>query len=87
MRNMERLLKELIPPNNYQCRNGFSNEHIILSLSENEKVEVERNLIELLGETNDELIGETLAIMNSTDSLPTMKQRLDAVEGSSEKII
>ena len=43
MKNIEHLLKELIPPSDYQHRNGFSNEHIILRLTENEKTEVERS--------------------------------------------
>lgn len=48
MRNINQLLKEIIPPDDYQHRNGFSNEHIILSLIEKEKMEVEKNLIEML---------------------------------------
>lgn len=87
MRNIPDLIQELIPQNNYQSRNGFSNEHIVLSLSEKEKVEVERRLIEMLDETDDDLIGETLAIMNSTDSLPNMRKRLESAKNPSQKII
>ncbi len=87
MRNIEHLLKELIPPSDYQHRNGFSNEHIVLSLSENEKTEVERNLIEMLEKKEDDLIGETLAIMKSTDSLPTLRKRLDLSQSPTMKII
>jgi len=87
MRNIDQLLDDLIPPSDYQHRNGFSNAHILLSLTENEKKEVERNLIEMLEKTDDGLIGETLAIMKSTDSLPTLKKRLNSAESPTSKII
>ena len=87
MRNIEHLLKELIPPSDYQHRNGFSNEHIVLSLTENEKTEVERNLIEMLEKKEDDLIGETLTIMKSTDSLPTLRKRLNLSKSPTMKII
>ncbi|MCF7559212.1 hypothetical protein L3X39_01075 [Sabulilitoribacter multivorans] len=87
MRNIEHLLKELIPPSNYQNRNGFSNEHIVLSLTEKEKTEVERNLIEMLEKKEDDLIGETLTIMKSTDSLPTLRKRLNLSKSPTMKII
>ena len=87
VRNIEHLLKELIPPSDYQHRNGFSNEHIVLSLSENEKTEVERNLIEMLEKKEDDLIGETLTIMKSTDSLSTLRKRFDLAQSPTMKII
>ena len=87
MKNIEHLLKELIPPSDYQHRNGFSNEHIILRLTENEKTEVERKLIEMLEKKEDGLIGETLTILKSTDSLPTLRKRLNLSKSPSLKII
>jgi hypothetical protein len=87
VRNIENLLKELIPPSDYQHRNGFSNEHIVLSLSKNEKTEVERNLIEMLEKKEDDLIGETLTIMKSFNSIPTLKKRLSLSKSSTMKII
>ena len=87
MREIKQLLKEIIPPDDYQHRNGFSNEHIILSLSEVEKVEVEQNLIEMLKNNGDTLIGETLAIMKSKNSLPTLKNRLELTKNPSARII
>ncbi|WP_299118265.1 hypothetical protein [uncultured Tenacibaculum sp.] len=87
MRNIEQLIKELIPPNNYQYRNGFSNEHIILSLSEKEKAEVEETLIEMLEDKEDDLVGETLTLMKSTDSLPTIQKRLNLTNSPTMKII
>lgn len=87
MKDINQLLKEIIPPADYQHRNGFSNEHIILSLAEEEKIEVENNLIEMLEKSEDYLIGETLSIMKSKKSLPTLKKRLDSTKNSSSRII
>lgn len=87
MRDINQLLKEIIPPADYQHLNGFSNEHIILSLSEIEKVEVEQNLIEMLKKNDDTLIGETLAIMKSENSLQSLKKRLESTKNASSKII
>ena len=87
MRNIEHLLKELIPPFDYQHRNGFSNEHIVLSLTENEKTEVERNLIDMLEKKEDDLIGKTLTIMKSTNSLPTLRKKMQLSQSPTMKII
>ena len=87
VRNIEHLLKELIPPSDYQHRNGFSNEHIVLSLTENEKLEVERNLIQMLEKKEDDLIGETLTLMKSINSLSTLRKRLDLSKSPTMKII
>jgi predicted secreted Zn-dependent protease len=87
MRDINQLLKEIIPPADYQHRNGFSNERIILELSEVEKVEVEQNLIEMLKKNDDTLIGESLAIMKSKNSLPTLKNRLELTKNPSTRII
>jgi hypothetical protein len=87
MRDINQLLKEIIPPADYQHRNGFNNEHIILSLSEIEKVEVEQNLIEMLKKNDDTLIGETLAIMKSENSLQSLKKKLELTKNASAKII
>mgnify|MGYP001588699614 FL=1 len=87
VRNIEQLIKELIPPSDYQNRNGFSNEHIVLSLTEKEKVEVERILIEMLEKNEDDLIGETLTIMKSADSLPALQKRLNLSKSPTMKII
>jgi hypothetical protein len=87
VRNINHLLKELIPPSDYQHRNGFSNEHIVLSLTESEKTEVERSLIKMLEKKDDDLIGETLAIMKSTKSLPILQNRLGLAKRPMSKII
>ncbi len=87
MRDINQLLKEIIPPDDYQHRNGFGNEHIILSLAETEKIEIEKILIEMLKKKDDTLIGETLAIMKSKNSLQALKERLELTKNSSVKII
>ena len=87
MRDINQLLKEIIPPSDYQHRNGFSNEHIILSLSEAEKMKVEQSLIEMLNNNGDTLIGETLAIIKSKKSLQALKRRLELTKNSSSKIM
>ena len=87
MKDINKLLEEIIPPEDYQHRNGFGNEHIILSLSESEKIEVEKRLIEMLKKKDDTLIGETLAIMKSKKSIQALKERLAITKKSSSKII
>jgi len=86
VRNINQLLNELIPPSDYQHRNGFSNENIVHSLTDEEKPEVEQNLIQMLDKKDDELIGETLAIMKSTKSLPILQKRLECARNPTSKI-
>lgn len=87
MRNIDHLLEELIPPDDYQHRNGFSNERLVLSLSDTEKLKVEKRLIEMLDVKDDELIGETLTILKSTDSLDSLSKRLNSAKRPTSKII
>lgn len=87
MKDIDKLMEEIIPPNDYQHRNGFSNEQIILSLSECEKREVEQRLILMLENSNDTLIGETLAILQSLDSLPVLTRKLKSAHSPELKII
>ena len=87
MNDINELLNEIIPPNDYQNRNGFGNENIIASLSDSEKLEVEKRLIQMLNKNDDTLIGETLMILKSKTSLPILRERLERAKKSSEKII
>ncbi len=87
MKNIDQLIKELIPPADYQHRNGFSNKHMVLKLKEAEKTEVEQKLIEMLETEDDDLIGETLVILKSTSSIPTLRKRLGLSEGPPRKIM
>lgn len=86
MRDIGQLLNEIIPPNDYSHRNGFTNERTLLSLSENEKEEVEASLIEMLERSDDTLIGESLMILKSVKSLPILEKRLNSTKDSSLKI-
>lgn len=87
MTDINKLIEEIIPPADYQHRNGFSNESIILSLSEQEKLEVEDRLIKMLSNSNDELIGETLVILKSKKALPILNDKLSKAKKPSLKII
>lgn len=84
---MTDLLNEIIPPSDYQHRNGFSNDHIIDSLNASEKTTVEIELIKLLEQSDDTLIGDTLAYMGSADSLPILQNKLNASQNPNSKIL
>ena len=86
MREINQILNELIPPNNYKNRNGFSNEHLIQKLTDLEKKEVEEKLIQRLAKEDDTLIGESLVHLKSTDSLDNLEVRLNLSKNSSTKI-
>lgn len=87
MKTIDKIIEELIPPADYQHRNGFSNEHLVLNLTDQDKREVEKRLIEMLETKDDELIGETLAILKSTESLTSLKKRLNSAKSATSKII
>ena len=87
MNDINRILNDIIPPNDYQNRNGFGNENILASLTDSERLEVEKRLIEMLKKNDDTLIGETLMILKSKNSLPTLRAKLERAKESSEKII
>ena len=77
MNDINRILNDIIPPNDYQNRNGFGNENILASLTDSERLEVEKRLIEMLKKNDDTLIGETLMILKSKNSLPTLRAKLE----------
>jgi hypothetical protein len=70
---IEKLLREIIPPADYQHRNGFNNIPLIDKLTDDEKLQLENALIrELtvdLDREPDDLIIETLAYLKSQKSL------------------
>jgi hypothetical protein len=76
--NIDKLVNEVIPPSDYQHRNGFNNIPIIDELTENEKQLLEKALIQKLQTDNeiDTLIVETLAYLRSAASLPMLKNLL-----------
>jgi hypothetical protein len=87
VKTIHQIIEELIPPADYQHRNGFSNEHLVLNLTDQDKRDVEKRLIEMLETKDDVLIGETLAILKSTDSLSGLSKRLNLAKSSTSKII
>ncbi len=79
--NVDDLVSCVIPPSDYQHRNGFTNTSIIDGLTEDEKIVLETALIQkLLSEVlnaPDTLIIDTLAYLRSIKSLPVLRQILE----------
>jgi len=76
----EKKVDRLIPPMDYQSRNGFSNIHLINELTDSEKEDLECILIEKILYTDDDkidaLIVETLAYLKSKKALPILRDKL-----------
>ena len=87
MTDIDLLIKKIIPTDNYQYRNGFSNEHIILSLSDFEKKAVEERLLILIEKNDDTLIGETLILLKSSSALPYFYKKLESSSNPVSTII
>lgn len=86
--NIEKLIDKIIPPSDYQHRNGFSNIHVIDLLNVHEKKLVEDALINMLmTKTDDTLIVETLAYLKSVQSLPILYKFLENCSDSMAKLI
>lgn len=86
MRNISELIKTIIPPADYEHRNGFNNEPYLDSLSESERGLVEDELIKMIEFSDDSLIAETLAYLKSTKSLKILNKKLDSIIHPREKI-
>ncbi|MES2372004.1 MAG: hypothetical protein V4557_05450 [Bacteroidota bacterium] len=86
MRDVKKLISEIIPPADYTHRNGFTNEFKIDSLNANERCEVEKGLLILLKKSSDDLVVNTLAYMKSVDSIPILKTRLSSTTKPINKI-
>ena len=78
--NIDKVVNEVIPPSDYQHRNGFNNIPIIDGLAENEKQLLEKALIQKLQSEAekevDTLIVETLAYLKSKHSIPVLSNLL-----------
>lgn len=77
--HINKIVSEIIPQDDYEHRNGFSNEHLVDKLSGEVKSKVESELIDMLQEKPDMLVVETLAYMKSTKSLPILYQLLESM--------
>ena len=86
MQNISDKIKELIPPSDYQQRNGFSNEHLIDKLSKDQKTAVEAELLQMFELSDDSLIGETLTYLNSSKAIPLIESKLNISQDSTSKI-
>jgi len=79
--DIDKLVNEVIPPRDYQHRNGFNNIPIIDELTENEKQLLEKALIQKLQSEAekeiDTLIVDTLAYLKSVGSLQVLKNLLE----------
>jgi len=85
--DINKIVSEIIPPDDYQHRNGFSNEHLIDKLSDEEKFKVETELINMLQKKPDMLIVQTLGYMKSEKSLPVLYELLESLNEEMAKII
>ena len=86
-KNIERLISKIIPPEDYQHRNGFSNEHLIDKLNVEERGVIENELIKRLQEKADMLMVETLSYMKSDKSLITLYELLENLDNEVSIII
>ncbi|CAL2085949.1 conserved hypothetical protein [Tenacibaculum sp. 190524A05c] len=86
MRNIEKLIKQIIPPPTREEREGFTNDKIIAGLNKEEFLAVEKRLIQELEENDDLLIGQTLVAMKSENALTVLLRRLKKKESHFEKI-
>ncbi len=86
MRDIEKLIKEIIPPPTREEREGFTNDKIIDGLNKEEFLAVEKRLIEELKKNDDLLIGQTLVGMESENALPALEKRLEKKDSHFEKI-
>jgi hypothetical protein len=86
--NIENLYKKIIPKN-YQNNSYFNNENedLLNKLSDFEKKEIEKLLIENLKISDDTLIVETLAYLKSYSAIPLIHEKLILSKAPTDKII
>jgi hypothetical protein len=86
--DLNRLIDKIIPPADYQHRNGFSNDNIIANLTSNEKELVESDLIDRIKTAPlDTLVVDTLAYMRSKSAIEPLKAKLQSEQDNLIKII
>jgi len=85
--NISELIEKVIPPNDYQHRNGFSNKPIMDSLDPETKRALEQELIKLLDKETDPLIAETLAYIQSDAAIPALLNALHRISDPAAKLI
>ena len=86
--NINDILEKVIPPNDFQHRYEFSNQHMIDKLESHEKKEIEDLLIKKLwDDPGDILIIETLSYLGSKKAIPAMRISLENCANALQKII
>jgi len=86
--NIQKKLKEIIPPNNYDHRHEFNNRLLIDELTKDERNQIEDALIEeLYVSPDDVLIAETLSYMNSEKAIPALNMSLEHNKIPIQKVI
>lgn len=85
--SIDKLIADIIPPDDFQHRNGFSNTHIIDKLNSQERELLEEVLINSLLNKVDMLVVETLAYMKSARSLPVFMDLLEQTSDTMCKIV
>jgi hypothetical protein len=86
MRNIEELIKKIMPPPTGKEREWFTNDEIIAELNKKEFLAVEKRLIQELEENDDLIIGQTLVEMKSENALPVLLRQLNKKDSHFEKI-
>lgn len=84
---IDKLIADIIPPDDYQHRNDFSNTHIIDNLNNQERILIEDALLKKLLNKPDMLIVETLAYMKSLESLPILINLLNQCSDDMGRIV
>lgn len=85
--DINKIVSEIIPPDDYQHRNGFSNEQLIDKLNDEEIFKVEKELITMLRKKPDMLIVETLGYMKSEKAIPILYELMENLNNEMAKII
>src|SRR5690554_1285800 len=86
MRDLNKLMDEILPPSDHQHRNGFSNDHIIDNLDKVEKELVENELLRRLENSNDLLIADTLGYLESKQAIEPLERKLKKTKRPTDRI-
>jgi len=88
--SIEKIISQIIPPSDYEHRNGFSNISMLEKLTNKERKEVENELVNKLlhkpSKEVDTLIVETLAYLKSEIALPVLRVVLNDCANEMEKL-
>ncbi|MGB3592142.1 MAG: hypothetical protein WBA16_10700 [Nonlabens sp.] len=87
MRDIESIIVQIIPPPTREEREGFTNDTIISSLSQDELLEVEKRLIQKLKFNDDLLIAQTLVNINSQAAYPMLLRHLHQKKSNFDLVI